>query len=126
MNNDLLDEKSKNITVDPEQLKIVVGIIKKCAFDLKNAKEKSDEAWNACKGSLGENITRDIDEKREINQKNFENALEKLERYADNLNSVSNIWKETETEIISSSKEMESSFIGFLNNLPDVFKKDNK
>ena len=120
------EENLGNISIDPEQLKIVVGIIKKCIFDLKSAKRIADDAWNKCKVSLEEEITKDIDEKKEIIRNNFDKTIEGLEKYANNLDSVSNIWKETEIEIMSTSKQVEQLLSGIKNGLFDVFGNNNK
>lgn len=126
MNDTSLNENLQNITVDPEQLKITVQLIKKYSFDLQNAKKKADEAWNICKNSLGENITKDIDAKKNIIQKEFEKGIEDLEKYANQLNSVSDIWKETEIEIISRSKRVDEILSGIKNGLFDIFNSNNK
>ena len=126
MNDTSLNENMQNISIDPEQLKIIVGIINKCSFDLKNAKEKADEAWASCKTSLSENVTKDIDDKKEIIKKDFEKALEELDEYALKLDSVSNIWKDTEMEILSTSKEVEQLLSGISKGLFDFFTTNNK
>ena len=47
--------------------------------------------------------------------KKFNTAIEQLEHNADVLNTISNIWKDTETEIMSSSKEFDE-IINIINN----------
>lgn len=102
-----LDSTNNNISIDPEELKIVVGQIKKSIFDLKSAKEKADDAWNLSRDSLKDVIVKDIDLKRETVKTTFDRAIENLEMYSNKLDSVSNIWKDTETEIMSTSKKVE-------------------
>ena len=112
---------TQNINIDPEHLKIVVGVIKRCAMDLKNIKKKSDEAWADCRSSLGENVSKSVDIKRESDRKKFEKAIEQLEHNADVLNTVASIWKDTETEILSSSKEFDEIINKINNNLSEAF-----
>ena len=110
MNNESLNENLQALYIDPEQLKIVVGIIRKNINELKSAKEKEDNAWEACKSSINENIMNEINTQKQTNMKSFERGIEKLELYANKLESISNIWEDTENEIMSSSKEVEGLF----------------
>lgn len=107
MNEELLDESSQNISVDPEELKIVVGELRKYLEDLKIAKEKADNAWEVCRDSLESNVTKDIDSTRDNIKSVFDSAVQKLENRIDSLESISNIWKDTEVEIMSTSKLVE-------------------
>ncbi len=105
--NDELNESSQNISVDPEELKIVVGQLRKYLEDLKTAKEKADNAWVVCRDSLENNVTKDIELTRDNIKSVFNSGIQKLENSVDNLDSICNIWKDTEIEIMSTSKQVE-------------------
>ena len=109
VNNDNLVSGTQNFNVDPDQLKIVVGIIKKNLIELEKAKKKADDAWEKCKATLSENVTKSIEDKKISNDKRFVIAKDQLEEYANTLDSVSNIWKDTETEIMSSANDFEKT-----------------
>lgn len=102
-----LNESSQNISVDPEELKIVVGQLRKYLEDLKIAKEKADNAWDACRDSLESSVTKDIELTRDNIKSVFNSGIQKLENSVDNLDSICNIWKDTEIEIMSTSKQVE-------------------
>ncbi len=112
---------TQNYNVDPEQLKITVGIIKKNLLELDKAKKKADDAWENCKATLSENVTKSLEDKKISNDKRFIIAKEQLEEYANTLDSVSNIWKDTENEIISSSQELEETISNINNNIGNAF-----
>jgi hypothetical protein len=108
-NNESMINGTQNFNVDPEQLKIIVGIIKKNLIELEKVKKRADDAWENCKLTLSENVTKSIEERKVSNDKKFITAKEQLEGYSNTLDSVSNIWKDTETEIMSSAKEFEQT-----------------
>ena len=75
--------------------------------NLKNAKKNADCAWEQCETSLGKQMTNDIRERKVMINKKFESAIVELEHEADKLDSISNIWNETEEEIMTSSKSLD-------------------
>ena len=109
MNNNVYNG-SQNITIDEEQLKIAVGQIKKQASELNKIKEQSDTLWEQCIPYLGESISSSINEMKSTNRKKYNDAIDELNNYANKLESVSNIWKDAETEITTSAKNLESLF----------------
>ncbi len=102
--------KSKLLKTDPEQLKMTVGIIKKCIIDLNNAKSKADSAWNNYRSNVDDSMSKIIDEKKAEINNGYAKAIEELEKNSDVLDSISNIWKETEIELNKSSKSFEAMF----------------
>lgn len=112
---------NQSFNIDPEQLKIIVNVIKKCVIDLSGAKQKADAAWNDCRTSLGENVTKDIDERKHANDKKFKKAISEVENSTNVLSTVANIWKDTENEIMSSSKDFEEIVNKINNNLVQAF-----
>lgn len=125
MNNESLRENLEGMEIDPEQLKITVGIIKRCITDLQSAKGKADEAWELCRNSLNKEILNDIDEKRAVNNKLFDEGIENIELAANKLESVSNIWQETEKDIITSSKEIDGLLSEVQRRFSNPFKNIN-
>lgn len=122
---------NQSFNIDPEQLKIIVNLIKKSAIDLTNAKKKADEAWNDCRASLGENVTKNIDERKYTSDKKFKKAIAEVENSATVLSTVANIWQDTENEIMSSSQGFEEIITKINSNLAQTFglkffKVDNK
>ena len=126
-----LTNSTQNFNIDHEQLKIVADVIKTCTIELANAKQKADNAWNECRVSLGENITQSIDERKASTDKKYKKAIEEVDNSANTLLTVSNIWENTENQLLSSSKEFEEIVNKINNNLIQlfgfkVFKVDNK
>lgn len=101
---------NQNITVNPDELKNAANVIKQCLIDLKKAKSEADIAWENCNMSMGENIISKMNENKEYNDKKFEDAIAKLETKAISLDSISNIWKDSEIEIMSSYKQFDELF----------------
>lgn len=114
--------KSKMLKSDPEQLKITVGIIKKCIIDLNNAKIKADNAWINYRSNVDDSMSKIIDEKKAEINKEYSLAIDDLERNSDVLDSIANIWKETEIELNTSSKNFEAMF----NSVNKLFNIDDK
>lgn len=127
----MTNNSSQNVSIDPEQLKIVVGIIKRCMIELSSAKTRADIAWKNCESTLGENVIKSVAERKQESDRKFKKAIEQLEKYSNILDTVSNIWKDTETQIMSSSKEFDEIINKINNNLANAFgikplMKDNK
>ena len=101
---------NNNIKADPDELKAAVSIIKKCLIELKNSKERADNAWEQCSPNIDKKYINLINENKKINNKNFNKAIEDLEYYANSLNSIADVWKDSEREIESSFIEFESLF----------------
>ena len=101
---------NNNLNVDPDELKAAVNIIKKCLIELKNAKEKADNAWEQCTPNIDKRYLSILNENKKMNQQNFNKAIEDLEYNANVLNSVADIWKESEQELSSSFKEFNMLF----------------
>lgn len=102
--------RNNAIFIDEEQLRVFVGMIKQYAVELNSIKQKNDLIWEQCGKYLGESITSNINIAREYNSKRFKTAIDELDNYANKIESISNIWKDTEIEIKSSSKSLESMF----------------
>ena len=101
---------NNNLNVDPDELKAAVNIIKKYLIELKNAKEKADNAWEQCSPNIDKRYLSILNENKKMNQQNFNKAIEDLEYNANVLNSVADIWKESEQELSSSFKEFNMLF----------------
>ncbi len=101
---------NENITVDPEELKAAVSIMKKCLIEIRNAKEKADNAWEQCSPNIEKKYINLINENKKMNNKNFNKCIEDLDYYANSLNSIADIWKESEREIASSFVEFDNLF----------------
>lgn len=118
MNNYKLENtNSVNTTIDEEQLRLLSVKIKNYIIELSNSKKKADLAWEKCGNCLGENTFKEINLKREISNRKYNNGIEQLETFSDKLVSISNIWKDAETEIIASTKRLESIFSDIQKNL---------
>lgn len=106
----LNDRPSDQLKIDPERLNYISGIIKKSIIELNIAKKKADDAWNSCYTSLGDTVTKDINERKYLIDKKYEEAISNLENEANNLMSIATIWNETESQIMSSSKQIDDMF----------------
>ncbi len=101
---------SNVMAIDEEQLKTIVGVIKRYATDLNKIKNRSDVVWEQCSSYLDDSVSANINEIKASNVTKYTSAMEELIAYANKLESISNIWKEAETEISTSSKNLESIF----------------
>ncbi len=117
---------NNSLDVDPDQLQNLVNTIKKSIIDLKNAKSKADEAWTSCEASLGNTFTKTINERKIKTNESFNHALTELENSANILNSVTSIWKETETEILKSSNSIDDFILNVSNKISSTFSNINK
>ena len=121
MNNEINNNPNQNLTIDAEKLKMLSGVIKKTINDLKTAKKNADDAWDKCNASLGTGITVDINERKQMINKEFDKAIAELETDAETLESVANIWNDTEVEIMTSSKSLDDIFIDLNKTLSTFF-----
>lgn len=117
---------NNSLEVDPDQLQNFVNTINKSIIDLRNAKSKADEAWTRCEASLGTAFTKTINERKIKTNESFNNALSELENSANVLNSVSSIWKETETEILKSSNSIDDFILNVSKQISSTFNELNK
>lgn len=117
---------NNSLEVDPDQLQNFVNTINKSIIDLRNAKSKADEAWTRCEASLGTTFTKTINERKIKTNESFNNALSELENSANVLNSVSSIWKETETEILKSSNSIDDFILNVSKQISSTFNELNK
>ena len=108
MNNNI--EASKPIAINQDQIKVIVGSLRKYAVDLEKVKSRADEIWEKCETYLDDNIINSIDTVKDINRKRYNSALEELNNYINKLETVANIWQDTEEQIKSSSIELENIF----------------
>ncbi len=112
---------NNSLDVDPDKLQNLVNIINKSVTDLRNAKSKADEAWTRCESSLGATFTKTINERKIKTNDSFNNALSELENSANVLNSVTSIWKETESEILRSSNSIDDYILNVSNKIASTF-----
>ena len=108
---------------DEEELKKIANKIRIYSNDLKIIKEKADQEWNMCSIYLDDATNQNINMVKSINNKKYLQDIEKLENYANKIESISNILKETELEIKASSKKFETLFEKINNNLLDILNK---
>ncbi len=118
---------NQNISVNPEELKNSANTIRKSLIDLKAAKKLADAAWEDCMSSMsmGEQYLNMLNDSKIENDNVFSSAIDKLEMKANSLDSIANIWKESEIEIMSSYKQFSSS-LGVLGRKIFEFKDDIK
>ena len=126
MKEELTDKPNQDLKIDQERLKYIAGIIKRSIMNLKIAKKKADAAWIDCGDSLGRAITNDIDERKTVINDNYEKAMERLETEANALESIANIWNDTEVEIMSSSKNIDDIISNISRSISDFFGNNNK
>ena len=98
---------NQNISVNPEELKNSANTIRKCLQDLKDAKKLADNAWEDCMSSMsmGEQYINILNDNKMENDNTFTSAMDKLETKTNSLDSIDNIWKDSEVEIMSSYKQ---------------------
>ena len=110
MNEDLDLNRRQITTIDQEQIKMISGLIKKYSSDLETVRERADLLWESCETYLDPSIINSIDYVKNINKKRYSDAIEELNNYANKIESIANIWNETEQRIKSSSIELEKIF----------------
>ena len=109
--NDNLFSKSNLMYIDEEQLKEVSGYLRKYSSDLTKIKKHFNEVWEQCSTLLDDNTIKNINSLKDINDKKYSKAMEELETYANKIDTVANIWQDTNIQIKNSSKNLESMFI---------------
>ena len=97
--------------IDEEQLKEVSGYLRKYSSDLTKIKKHFNEVWEQCSSLLDDNTIKNINSLKDINDKKYNKAMEELETYANKIDTVANIWQDTNIQIKNSSKNLESMFI---------------
>ena len=111
MNNETKEFTNSKIQyIDQQQLKILAGTIRKFIIELKTIKKKSDIVWEQCSAYLEDNTIKNINSVKSDNAIKFAAAIEDLNNYANKIESIANIWEDTENEIKTSSKNLESLF----------------
>ena len=101
---------SKVQYIDQEQLKILAGNIRSYIVDLNKIKSNADALWEQCSNNLDASALEGINVVKSENQVKFNTSIEELNNFADRLDSVANIWDDTEKEIKSSSIKLGSIF----------------
>ena len=112
--------------IDQEQLKILSEAIRKYVSDLNQIKKKSDEIWEQCSGYLEEGTLQSIDLVKSNNFIKYSSSIEELNNYANKIDTIANIWDETEREIRSSSKKLESFFTDINKTMMNAFERSKK
>lgn len=110
MMNDFFNTNSKIMTVDEDQLKITSGIIKNYSNELSRIKKEADLLWEECSVYIDDAVLNNINTVKSTNNKKFSSAITELNDYANKMESIANIWKDTEVEIKASTKNLESLF----------------
>lgn len=113
---------SNNIAVDEEQLKNLSGIMIKYANDLDRIKKQASVIWEQCSVYLDDSVIENINQVKEYNEKKYAKAMDELNNYANKMETVANIWKDTEAEIKMSSKKLESLFSDINKTMTDSIK----
>ena len=101
---------SKVQYIDQEQLKILAGTIRKYIIDLNRIKNKADSLWEQCSTNLDSEALEGINIVKSENQTKYNYSIDELNNYADRIESVANIWDDTEKEIKTSSVKLGSIF----------------
>ena len=119
MNNNI-EDMPKTSMIDQEQIKMISGSIKKHSADLEKIKNKADLIWERCETYLDNNIINSIDTVKEINRKRYNVAIEELNNYANKIETIANIWRETEEQIKTSSVKLETLFSDISKSLSNI------
>lgn len=114
---------SKVQFIDQEQLKILAGTIRRYVNDLNKIKNKSDVLWEQCSAFLEEGTLDSINMVKSDNYSKYVSSIEELNNYANRIESVANIWDETEQEIKASSRTLESLFDDIGKTMRTAFEK---
>ena len=109
MNNDEMNSKVVT-SIDQEQVKAIAGTLRKYSADLDTIKNEADMIWTNCETYLDSSIVASIRTVKGINKKRYMAAIEELNNYINKLETVVNIWKDTEDEIKASSIKLENIF----------------
>ncbi len=117
---------NNNLNVNPEELQNLINTLKKSVIDLRNAKGKADDAWTRCEASLGQIFTKTINERKIKINESFNKAIEEIENSINVLNSVTNIWKDTEIEILKSSNTIDDYVLDIMKKISSTFNSSNK
>lgn len=124
--NDFFNTNSKIMTVDEEQLKITSGIIKNYSNELLRIKKNADSLWEQCSIYIDDSVLNNINTVKETNNKKFDSAISELNEYSNKMNSIANIWKDTETEIKASTKKLDSLFSNIQKTMLDAINNSKK
>lgn len=114
------------LSVNPEELQNLINTLKKSMVDLKNAKNKADDAWSRCEASLGATLTQTINERKTKINESFNKAIDEIDNSTNVLTSVTNIWKDTENEILKSSRTIDDYVLDIAKKISSTFNNINK
>jgi len=117
MNNEIFIDENE------EELKKIANNIRKYSNDLNIIKEKADQEWSDCSKFLDDTTNQNINMIKKINNKKYLSDIEKLDNYANKIDFVSNVLKDTEIEIRSSAKKFENLFEKINNNILNILYK---
>lgn len=113
------------INTNEEELKIIANNIRKYINDLNTIKNKADQEWNMCTKFLDETTNQNINMVKSIDHKKYLADIENLENYANKLDFISNVLKETEIEIKASAKKFETMLDKMNKDVLNVLNKNN-
>ena len=124
----MFDDNERNsliMEINQEQIKGITRDIRKYSADLDLVRKRADEIWKSCEMYLDDSVINSIQTVKDINRKRYNRAFEELEGYANRIESVANIWKETEDEIKASSIKLENIFSDIGRTFTDMVNNKN-
>ena len=119
------DNDLKVLSMDETQVKMISEKIREYASELEDIRNHAELMWEKCSVFLDDNIMSSINSVKEGNKKKYKAAHDNLKSYADRIDSIANIWKDTEAEIKSSSVDLENLFAELGRTISSVIGKDN-
>ena len=122
MNNNI--EGSRQVLVDQDKIKMVVGSLRKQASSLEKVKQRADIIWERCETYLDKDIINSINTVKDANRKKYNKALEELTYYINKLETVAEIWQSTEEDIKKDTKNVYQKINDIFTSRNYIYKAD--
>lgn len=100
---------NSSLVVNPIELKALSSKLNEAIKELIQADKEERQAWETAKFALGPKLSLHLKEAFEKTDNEFYNAIFTVNKYADSLSRISNIWDSAEDKIMKAINIAESS-----------------
>lgn len=125
MNDNNLNKKPQELTIDQEQIKLSAQELRRYKIELETLRNKAENIWDECGTYIDQNILNSIETVKDINRKKYNNAIYELDTYIKKIESVATLYNDAEQEINIASKQLENVFQDITRSLSDIVKQNN-
>lgn len=122
MNDNEYKPDTKMLSLDEEQIRRIAGEIRKCSSELERIRTHSDFIWEQCSALFDDGISKSINEVKMINRRKYKTGIDRLDNYANRLETITGVWRDTENEIMNASKELENFFVDIGKKIQGIIK----